>query len=191
MVPAPIFCVEPMRMRTAPEFTLPKSASFFASVSASWMKAISSSGTPRSTSLRLRSSYTLNPAPPFGVDRSQNTSWVRRSFAPSRQMRRTFSTQALTLLPAKSGRSGSWSLWSRAVLRPSLVMSSMLSFSAGTRPALTASARSASPATSSRWIGDGWTATLRRRTLGTGSSSMSAVCTSATCLNVAMSSGRL
>ena len=191
LVPAPIFCVDPMRMRTAPAFTFPKRASFFASVSVSWMNATSPSGTPRASSLRRRSSYTLKDPSPFGVERSQNTSWVSLSSAPSRHMRSTFSQQAFTLLPSKSGSAGSARRWSRAILRPSLVMRSMLSFSAGTLPALTASARSASPATSSRWTGEGCTATLRRCTLGVGSASVSAVCTSATCLNMDMSSGRL
>ena len=47
--------VEPIRIRTAPLRTLAKSSSFLASVLASWMKAISSLGTPLRMSLRLRS----------------------------------------------------------------------------------------------------------------------------------------
>ena len=50
-VPAPIFCVEPISTRMAPLRTFAKSWSFFTSVSASWMNAISSSGTPRAISL--------------------------------------------------------------------------------------------------------------------------------------------
>ena len=53
------------------------SAAFFASVSALWMNSISFSGTPAATSFLRISSYTLKLPSFFGVERSQNKSWVR------------------------------------------------------------------------------------------------------------------
>ena len=71
---------------------------------------------------------------PRGVDRSQNTSCVSFSAAPSCQMRTMFRTQALTLLPGSSGRNGFISRWSSPSFRPSEVMRSMLSTLGSTEP---------------------------------------------------------
>ena len=146
-VPAPIFWVEPNRTRTCPDRTLAKSSFFFASVSASWIKAISSFGTPAASSLSRMSSYTLNVPSPFGVDKSQNRSCVSLSAFPSSQIRSTLRTQALSLLSGSSGSSGFINLWSNPSLRPSDVIFSILSCEGSTMPEWTAAARSDSSAT--------------------------------------------
>ena len=190
LVPAPIFAVEPTSTRTRPSRTAENSAAFLASVAKSCMKATSSSGTPFSTSSRFSSAYTLNPSP-FGVERSQKTSCDDLSGAVSSHIPNTLSAQARTLPWGWSGSCGSNSRWSRATLRPSFVILSMLSASGATLPLRTSSARFPRPSTMARWCSDGSKATFRKSTSGTGSFSMSAVCTSATILNRLMSSGRL
>ena len=52
-VQAPIFCVEPSKKRTCPLLTFANSSAFLISVFASWMNAISFSGTPFSISFFL------------------------------------------------------------------------------------------------------------------------------------------
>ena len=99
--------------------------------------------------------------------------------------------QAFTLLSSSSGSSGFISRWSRAHFLPSLVMRSMLSSLGSTLPLRTASARSEKDATMSCWISLGFKTSLTNSASGTGSFSMSAVCTSATSLNMEISSGRL
>ena len=85
--------------------------------------------------------------PVFGVDKSQNTSWVSLSACPSCQMRWMLSTQRLTLLFGSSGRSGLMMRWSSPSLRPSEVILSILSVPGSTSWACTLAARSDSSCT--------------------------------------------
>ena len=82
------------------------------------------SSASRTSSLSLACSLLLLP---FGVDKSQNTNCVPLSAAVSRQIRMIFSTALLTLLPAKSGAFGSRIRISRAALRASPMILSILS----------------------------------------------------------------
>mgnify|MGYP000060810567 CR=1 FL=1 len=63
-----------------PGADFPKELLLLASLAALWTKAISSWGIPRATSLSLSSLYTLKEPSVFGVERSQNTNCVSRSF---------------------------------------------------------------------------------------------------------------
>ena len=159
-VPAPIFCVLPIRIRTSPRRTFLNSSCFFASVSASWINLISDSGIPRSISFCRISVYTENSPAPFGVERSQKRSCVSFLSLFSSHIRNTSFTQALTLLPSSSGSIGFIIRWSRASFRPSFVTLSILSTLESTLPPLIFSARSPREATISFCTCEGFTAIL-------------------------------
>ena len=113
LVPAPILAVLPSRTRTWPVRTLENSSFLRTSVLASWIKAICSAGTPLAMSFCRMSSYTVKAGSgsssgtasskawrvglssafatflagrAWGVEMSQNTSWVSLSASPSRQI---------------------------------------------------------------------------------------------------------
>ena len=102
-VPAPIFDVEPNRKRICPERTLENSTAFCLSVLASWINAISSSGTPFSINFCSNASYTLKEPSFLGVEVSQKTSCADFCSFVSCQTLKHLSAHAETLLFAVSG----------------------------------------------------------------------------------------
>ena len=151
-------------MRILPAFICWRSVRFFGVVSASWIKAISSAGTPRAISLSRISSYAQKlfwRCPfPLGVARSQKMSCVPLSGVVRCHMSYTFSTTLFSLLSGTSGSAESASRWSSASLRPSLVMDSILSSYGATEPERTASARFPSCCTIAFCSGVGWDSSL-------------------------------
>ena len=172
--------MEPSKKRTCPERTLENNLAFCTSVLASWINAISSSGIPFFISFSFKASYTLKVPSFFGVEESQNTNCA--AFCPfvSSQIVKHRSAQAETLLFFVSGSISLRSLWSKASLRPSVVIFNMLSSLGSTTPFRTNSARSARDCRIS------FCSSLAGRTIfsysasGTGSFNISAVCISAT-----------
>ena len=127
----------------------------------------------------------------WGVEMSQNTSWVSLSASPSRQICMILSTHWLTLVPGSSGSSWLMIRSSSPSLRPSLVILSILSWDGLTVPLCTREARSESAFTISCCCSVGWATTLWYSTWGVGRCSWSAVLMSATSLKRFISSGRL
>ena len=175
LVPAPIFCVEPSKKRTCPLLTFPNSSAFLSSVFASWIKAISFSGTPFSISFFLISSYTLKVPSPFGVDKSQKISCVDFCSFVCSHISNAFSTHVVAFEFSLSGSISLISRWSNANFLPSLVILSMLSTAASTLLSRTASARSASDATISCWYSLGFSTTFSYSASGTGNFNISGV----------------
>ena len=167
--------MEPIRILTCPARTFANSSAFFTSVLYSWINAICSFGIPRSTSLFLTSSYTLNVPSIFRVLRSQKINWVACVSFPSSHTWKAFSTQAFTLLSPASGSISFNNLWSNAHFLPSLVILSMLSTLGSTAPPRTCSARSEKASTISFCSSLGFNTSLIYSASGTGRFSISAV----------------
>jgi len=180
-VPAPIFSVEPISIRTLPSFTSSKSFTFSLSFFASWMNFISSSGIPRAISLLLISSYRLKPFD--GVERSRKTTCVRLSSFVSSHLLKMLFTAILTLLSGLSSTVGSTSRISNAHIFPSLVIFSILSLLGSTRFWWTSSALSPQSKINSFCSSDGLVrhiVYLPFFSFGTGNFNVSAVWISAT-----------
>ena len=131
-------------MRTSPVLTFENTFSFCMSFPASWINAISLSGTPSVTSFFLMSSYMLNSDFPLGVDISEKTSCANFFSLVFSHISKIFLTHIFTLLSGLSGSIGLISLWSSASFLPSLVILNILSILGSISPPLTLSALSES-----------------------------------------------
>ena len=127
----------------------------------------------------------------WGVEMSQNTSWVSLSASPSRQICMMLSTHWLTLVPGSSGSIWLMIRWSRPQLAPIRRDLEHIVHDGSTLPRCTSDARSERAFTISFWISVGWATMLWYSTWGVGRCSWSAVLMSATSLNRFISSGRL
>ena len=105
-VPAPIFCVEPIKIRTSPFLTFAKSSSFCLSEFASCIKAISSFRYSHSYKFFSNIIIDVKFSISFWSGHIRKSSCVDLFSFVLSQIANTFFTHTLTLLSGLSGRSG-------------------------------------------------------------------------------------